>query len=113
MAGNEAPERGNGSDEPTHGPWRELHLWQIQPVRDVLGGLMIVGIFWLGLKLSLITVPLLLAILLAYLLEPVVSLITMRANVGRTTAAGGLIVLTGLVIVVPAVVALALGLTQA
>ncbi|MBZ0171536.1 MAG: hypothetical protein K8E66_04080, partial [Phycisphaerales bacterium] len=52
--------------------WRELHLWQIQPVRDVLLVLAIVGLFWLGDKIGIVTVPLLLAILLAYLFEPVI-----------------------------------------
>ncbi len=92
--------------------WRDLHLWQIQPVRDVLVVLLIVGVFWLGSALSLVTVPLLLAILLAYLLEPVIGLLTRSERINRSTAAGGLIVAAGLVVVVPVVLALAFGIKQ-
>ena len=53
--------------------WRDLHLWQIQPVRDVLVGLAVVGLFILGDATSIVTVPLLLAILIAYLFEPVIA----------------------------------------
>lgn len=34
--------------------WRDLHLWQIQPVRDVLLIVAVVGLFWLGDKISLV-----------------------------------------------------------
>ncbi len=93
-------------------PWRELHLWQIQPVRDVLVVSVIVGVFWLGLVLSLVTVPLLLAILLAYLVEPVIAWVTKSGRISRSTAAGGMIVVCGLVVVVPAVLGLAFGISQ-
>ena len=53
--------------------WRDLHLWEIQPVRDVLLGLAIVGLFLLGEATSVVTVPLLLAVLFAYLFEPVIA----------------------------------------
>ena len=48
------------------------HLWEIQAIRDVLliaGGL---SLLWLGYALSSITIPLLMALLLAYLVEPLV-----------------------------------------
>ena len=48
------------------------HLWEIQAIRDVLliaGGL---SVLWLGHALSSITIPLLVALLLAYLVEPLV-----------------------------------------
>lgn len=68
--------------------WRRIHLWQIQPVRDVFVILLIVGIFQLGYVLRAVTVPLLLALLLAYLFEPLVARITRNGQVRRTVAAG-------------------------
>jgi predicted PurR-regulated permease PerM len=52
--------------------WAALHLWQMQPVRDVLLGLGLFALIIIGQKTSVVTVPLLLAILLAYLFEPVI-----------------------------------------
>lgn len=52
--------------------WRRLHLWQLQPVRDLLILAALVGLVYLGYVLRLVTVPLLLALLLAYLVEPIV-----------------------------------------
>src|SRR4051812_16994235 len=53
-------------------PAARLHLFDIQALRDaaVIAGLF--GILWLGYKISLVTVPILLAMLLAYLFEPLV-----------------------------------------
>lgn len=68
--------------------WRRVHLWHIQPVRDALVVLMVLGIFQLGYILRGVTVPLLLAVLLAYLFEPVVSRLTRRERIGRPVAAG-------------------------
>lgn len=66
--------------------WREQHLWQFQPVRDLLVGLGIFGILYLGYVLSVVTVPLLLALLLAYLFEPVVKRLAGSAWLGRRGA---------------------------
>ncbi|MCA9304273.1 MAG: hypothetical protein KC996_09140, partial [Phycisphaerales bacterium] len=52
--------------------WAKLHLWQMQPVRDVLLVLGVLLLVWLGQKVSVVTVPLILAIMLAYLFEPVI-----------------------------------------
>ena len=49
--------------------WSRLHLWQMQPVRDVLLGLGIFALILMGQKASVVTVPLLLAVLFAYLFE--------------------------------------------
>ena len=64
--------------------WATLHLWQIQWVRDllVLGSFLV--LLRLGHQLSLVTVPVLLAALLAYLLEPIVALVERRTPLART-----------------------------
>lgn len=87
--------------------WSKLHLWQIQPLRDVLLIGLVVWLIWLGSRLSIVTVPMLLALLLAYLVEPVVRTLTRRGRVSRNFVAAMGIILAGALIVVPA----ALGLT--
>ena len=92
--------------------WAKLHLWQIQPVRDVLLGLAVVGLVWVGQATSVVTVPLLLAILLAYLFEPVISWATGRLNVSRRVAVGAIIGLGLTFVVVPAVIGVSVGVAQ-
>ena len=52
--------------------WRRLHLWQIQPLRDIAVIAAVILFVMLGYWLSAITVPLLIALTLAYLTEPVI-----------------------------------------
>ena len=77
------------------------HLWHIQPVRDLLVIAAIVLVLWLGAKLSLVTVPLLLAILIAYLVEPIVQRVTRLSWVSRQAAAVGIIICAVLLVFVP------------
>ena len=68
------------------------HLWEIQAIRDVLliaGGL---SVLWLGHALSSITIPLLVALLLAYLVEPLVEGLG-RRGVSRSRAAAWFVAL--------------------
>jgi predicted PurR-regulated permease PerM len=86
-----------------HADWTNRHIWQIQPVRDAL---MILGVLWLlylGYLLSIVTVPLLLAIALAYLFEPLVSRLTRRRLVSRNGVAIGIIVLAAVAVVGPVI----------
>lgn len=50
----------------------ELHLWQVQAFRDAIFIAALVGLVWLGYALRAVTVPLLIALLLAYLFEPLI-----------------------------------------
>lgn len=63
--------------------WASLHLWQMQPVRDVLLGLGLFALIIIGQKTSVVTVPLLLALLLAYLFEPVIVWMMSRFGASR------------------------------
>ncbi|MBL0870776.1 MAG: AI-2E family transporter [Phycisphaerales bacterium] len=100
--------------------WRAVHLWQIQPLRDAALVLVVLGLVWLGYKLSLVTVPLLLALLLAYLFEPLVSWLTSLGRkpgreygyFTRPFAAVGIIVAAFVIVVVPVVGGLGFGLLQ-
>ena len=81
--------------------WRTLHLWEIQPVRDLLVIAAILGLVYVGYLIRIVTVPMLLALLLAYLFEPLVRLLRRRQICSRRTAALGIILAFGLVVVVP------------
>lgn len=93
--------------------WVKLHLWQMQPVRDVLLGLACLALFWLAQATSVVTVPLLLAILLAYLFEPVIQWAVRRLKVSRPGAVVGIITGLALLVIVPATLAISYGTVQA
>lgn len=92
--------------------WKSLHLWQIQGVRDVLVFLAVFGLLWVGQKTSVVTVPLLLAVLLAYLFEPVIVWTMRRLKVKRRSAVIAIMVFVGAVVLVPAVVGASFGVVQ-
>lgn len=97
-----APRGGKKTGSESANGWRHLHLWQIQPLRDVLVIAAVFGLLWLGYKISLVTVPMLLALMLAYLFEPVVVWLTRRFSwMTRRMAAGGLIAAAVIFVVVP------------
>jgi predicted PurR-regulated permease PerM len=100
-------------DRPPQAPegWQRVHLWQIQAVRDLLLIAAAIGVVWLGYVLSAVTVPLLVALGLAYLVEPLVAWL-MRAvpGLGRRGAVLSMMAIMavslvlGLVLTVPLVV---------
>lgn len=104
MSGKQEAAKGGAGEKDAGRPeWHRLHLWQIQPVRDGLLIAALIGLVILGYRLSIVTVPLLLALLLAYLFEPVVSRVTRRKLVSRQGAALGIILIAALAIVTPLV----------
>lgn len=104
----------SGGTRPNGGSadWRTLHVWQIQPVRDVLALIGVAGVVYLGYRLSVVTVPILLAMLLAYLFEPLVRALTRSGRLSRPFVAAGIIVACGVLVVVPAAVGLGFGVVQ-
>ena len=93
--------------ESRHDTLRDLanrHIWQIQPIRDLLVIVAVLLLLWLGAKLSVVTVPLLLAMLIAYLVEPLVQRATKLSWVSRQGAAAGIIILVALAVVLPATI---------
>lgn len=94
--------------------WRTLHIWQIQPVRDILLLGAIFGLIYLGYILSVVTVPILLAMALAYLVEPLVRLLTRsgKGPLNRPVAAATIIVATVLMFAVPFTLAVGYGVLQ-
>ena len=86
---------------PQRSSWLDRHLWQIQPIRDLLMIAGVVGLVWLGYRLSVVTVPLLLAIALAYLFDPVVRRLLRVSWISREGAAAAIIAVSVLTVVVP------------
>ncbi|MEE2908198.1 MAG: AI-2E family transporter [Planctomycetota bacterium] len=62
----------SNSEQDQPAVWSDLHLWQIRFIRDILFALIFILLFWLGYALRDVTVPLLVALLLAYLAEPAI-----------------------------------------
>jgi predicted PurR-regulated permease PerM len=99
MAKTEGSGRGRVLED--FGAWVHLHLWQIQPIRDLLLLAAIFGILWAAYTASVVTVPVLLALALAYLFEPVVRRFSKGNRVRRRIAAGGIILAVLVLVVVP------------
>lgn len=87
-----------------------VHLWHIQAVRDVAVIALAVGVFYVGYLMRVVTVPLLLGLLLAYLTEPIVRTISRRT--GRSIAAGVVIAAFYVLVGVPLVAGTGLALLQ-
>ena len=72
-----------------------LHLWQIQWVRDLILILVAVCSVWLGYAMREITIPLLVALLLAYLFDPLISFLADNPKfpLGRIPIISGILTL--------------------
>jgi len=105
------PISGKSNSQPQPDDLRHLHLWQIQAMRDVAVIAAVIFIILCGYWLRSVTVPLLIALALAYLFEPIVIRLTRRPNVTRPLVAGGLVAAVGVLFAV-ALLGLALSLIQ-
>jgi len=79
---------------------RRLHLWQIQGVRDSLLVAAVISLIWVGYAMRAVTVPVLVAFGLAYLVEPLVQKLTKRGRMRRPLAVGLILVIAGVLTVV-------------
>jgi predicted PurR-regulated permease PerM len=102
----------DGQDTRTGRELTRLHLWQIQGVRDVLVVAAVVGVLWLGYALRFVTVPLLVALGLAYLVEPLVQSMCRRLRMSRPAAVGGILATFGVGLVVLMLVTVPLLVSQ-
>ena len=81
-----------------------MHFWRIQSVRDILLIILVLAVVWLGYRMSAITVPLLVALGLAYLFEPVISRLQAKFRWRRTGAVSlilGLFMISVILVAVP------------
>ena len=71
----------------------KLHLWQIQWVRDLFLFVAVIAGIWLGYAMRDITIPLLVALLLAYLFEPLISYLSNHPQfpMGRVAVISGIL----------------------
>lgn len=101
------PAKGSGSSrhdasEPARtSAWYRLHLWEVQPVRDILLVALVIGVIYLGHAARVVTIPMLLALFLAYLCDPLVRLMRRKLGVSRRAASIGILVGAFFVVVVP------------
>ena len=91
---------------------RRLHVWQIQAVRDAFVFLAAFGLVYAGYAMRSITVPLLVALMLAYLFEPVVSRMSRGKWFSREGAVVTILCSAILAIVVVGAIILPLLVTQ-
>ena len=92
---------------------RTAHLWHLQPVRDLLVIAVVVLTVYAGYAMRTVTVPLLVALALAYLVEPVVSRMSQWRRMSRPLAVAAILAVLGavLAVAVAIVVPLAVGQT--
>ena len=90
----------------------DRHLWQIQPFRDLAWICLLLLLFWLGYQMRAVTVPLLVALLLAYLFAPVVSLLERRLKFPRAVSAAAILGVGGVSVLLVAVLTIPLAISQ-
>jgi len=81
--------------------WADRRLWRIQPVRDCLLIAGVIALVLLGARMSVVTVPLGLAMVLAYLFEPVIRRMSRLHWVSREGAVAAVIASVVFFLVVP------------
>jgi predicted PurR-regulated permease PerM len=99
----------SGTDRP---PVARLHIWQFQFVRDVLFIVAIAMLVWLGYLMRAVTVPLLVALLLAYLFEPLVSRLASHPRLNRPVVVAGLLCSVGVVFLLVMVIVISAVVSQ-
>lgn len=103
------PAGGGGSSRPD---WWYLHLWQIQPIRDVLVIGAVILLLQIGYSLRIVTIPILVAMMLAYLFEPLIKRVTSRNWVSRPGMALMIIFTAAVLVVVPLTVGIGFAAVQ-
>ena len=92
--------------------YARVHVWQIQALRDVLLVAAVIGVVWVGHALRAVTVPLLVALLLAYLFEPLIERLCRHPKISRPLAVGAFLATGGAVVLVVLGLVLVLLYTQ-
>ncbi len=79
-----SPGNGEGSPRSRRG---ELHVWEYRWVRDLLIVAAILFVFWAAYKASAVTVPILIGLALAYVVDPLVTWAQRNARIPRAVSA--------------------------
>ena len=109
MAGPTKPKVDESTPQPA---LDRLHIWQIQALRDLLWLAAAIALVWLGYALRAVTVPLLVALLLAYLFEPLVARISRHPKLSRPMVVGGLLGTVGVALIAVLVILIPVVVTQ-
>ncbi|MFM1822807.1 MAG: hypothetical protein RI967_1073 [Planctomycetota bacterium] len=91
---------------------RTAHLWHFQPIRDLLLVAIVAGTVYVGYAMRTVTIPLLVAVALAYLFEPVVVKLTATGKRSRPMAVGLILAALGLGVGVTGAVVVPLAVGQ-
>jgi len=89
-----------------------LRIWQIQAVRDVLLVLVVWGVVYAGYWMRDVTVPLLFALALAYLFEPLVRRLTQFRGITRPGAVTILLLTVGVTLTIVMILTIPLAVSQ-
>ena len=103
-----------GSNNSTDHDLTKLHLWQIQWVRDLFLIVIVVCGIWLGYAMRDITIPLLVALLLAYLFEPLISFLADHPKfpLGRIPVISGILIILSVGVLLVLAVTIPLVISQ-
>ena len=80
--------------------WADRHLWQLRPVRDLIWILLVVSVFWFGYYLQSVFMPVLLALGMAYLFNPIIDYAENRFRMSRPLTISILFLILLLVLVI-------------
>ena len=94
---DQAPQKTTTESENTN--FARMHIWQVQAFRDLLVIAVIFGAIWAGYALRFVTIPLLLAFTLAYLVEPLVAWLCRVLKMSRPVAVSAILASAGLGVV--------------
>ena len=98
--------------QPSRNDLRTAHLWHFQPIRDLLLVAIVAGTVYVGYAMRTVTIPLLVAVALAYLFEPVVVKLTATGKRSRPMAVGLILTALGLGVGVTGAVVVPLAVGQ-
>lgn len=92
---------GSAQDAPATVPLvARMHIWQFQAARDVMVIAALFSLVYAGYAMRAVTVPLLIALALAYLFEPLIVRLTTRFRLARPVVVVGLLATVGMALII-------------
>ncbi|MBZ0258424.1 AI-2E family transporter [bacterium] len=73
----------NSTDKQPSPIWADRHIWQLRPVRDLIWMTLFVAVIWFGYYLQSVFMPVLLALGMAYLFNPIIDYAETRFKFSR------------------------------
>lgn len=70
---------------------REIHLWEIQPLRDLFWILLAMFIIWFGYYLRSIFTPVMVGLILAYIAQPLINWAKVKKDIPRVATISGIL----------------------